>query len=254
MLCLAQVYVMRLRHLIMEWYYPDKARERAAWLRIYIRNSRGLFHRLVHKVRTRKLGQMRGPVRLPFFERFLFVNPKLAGYLARFGIKREHCAYCGDFGNPKKKAAFEEKFSQCSHCSAFYCTVCRVELKGLCLNCNIPLNVLAVDVDFEMMSSDEEYDYFFGKYLRRTEHSRFMVPYDEKQEKILEMQENQRKKNKRESMEEEEEEEEEENEIIPSRIKNMLTNSKKSIRSVQRRLTSTIGFAPSSETSSSTSS
>nr|VZI49731.1 unnamed protein product [Spirometra erinaceieuropaei] len=174
-----QVYVMRLRHVILGWYYPQRETDRAGWLRAYIRNSRGLFSRLVHRFRTRDLNTKRGQARLPFFERYLLTHPDTLWLLGFVGVERVYCVYCGDYGKPNKKVEFEEKFIQCSDCGAYYCLSCQVDLKHICMNCRIPLKILKVEVDLEKMSSEEELEYFCGKYLKRAPHENFRVPPEE---------------------------------------------------------------------------
>ncbi|VDN44798.1 unnamed protein product [Dibothriocephalus latus] len=170
---------MRLRHVICGWYYPQRETDRAGWLRAYIRNSRGLFNRMVHRFRTRHLNTQRGQVRLPILERYLLTHPDTLWYLGFCGIKRAYCISCGECGKPNNKVEFAEKFTQCSECGAYYCLNCQVDLKQICLNCRIPLNVLKVDVDLEKVSSEEEMEYFCGKYLKRNPHDNFRVPPEE---------------------------------------------------------------------------
>uniref|UniRef100_A0A5K3EJU5 DC_STAMP domain-containing protein n=1 Tax=Mesocestoides corti TaxID=53468 RepID=A0A5K3EJU5_MESCO len=174
-----QVYALRLRHIILAWYYPDGARRRAAWLRAYIRNTRGLFSRLLHKIRSRKLQPAAGsgpPGRLKFIDRFLFTNPVITGYLAKVGFKRVFCAQCYDAGNPAKKAEFEQKFAQCPRCGLYYCKTCQTDLQGICIYCNVPINTLSMEIDFERWSSDEEYDYFYNRYYTRRKHDESQLP------------------------------------------------------------------------------
>ncbi|VDL89645.1 unnamed protein product [Schistocephalus solidus] len=170
---------MRLRHVILGWYYPQRETDRAGWLRAYIRNSRGLLNRLVHRFRTRDLNTKRGQVRLPLIERYLLTHPDTLWLLGFVGVKRAYCISCGDYGKPNEKVAFQEKFTECSGCGAYYCLSCQVDLKHICMNCRIPLNVLKVEVDLEQMSSEEEMEYFCGKYLKRAPHENFRVPPEE---------------------------------------------------------------------------
>ncbi|VDM17244.1 unnamed protein product [Hydatigera taeniaeformis] len=176
---IVQVYVLRLRHLILAWYYPDGANRRAAWLRTYIKNTRGLFHVLIRKLRNRKLKKSNADSsdgRLKRLDRFIFMHPKLVRYFAMVGVKRIFCAQCSAPGNPKKKFEFNQNFTQCPRCGAHYCRLCQVDLSGTCLYCNVPLYNLSAEVDFENWSSDEEYDYFYVKYFSRKKHDEFLVP------------------------------------------------------------------------------
>lgn len=173
------MYLLRLRHIILQWYYPEVANRRAAWLRAYIRNTRGLFYRLVHKFRNRKLkapAEGSPPARLKFLDRFIFTNPRLAANLEIVGIKRVFCAQCSDAGNPNKKVDFAQRFDQCPRCGLYYCKTCQVDLKGICVDCDVPINVLSIDIDFERWSSDDEYDYFYTKYYTRRKLSLPKIP------------------------------------------------------------------------------
>ncbi|EUB56565.1 DC-STAMP domain-containing protein 2 [Echinococcus granulosus] len=176
---IVQVYVLRLRHLILAWYYPDGANRRAAWLRTYIRNTRGLFHQFIHKLFNRKLKKSDAESsggKLKKLDRFIFLHPQLARYFAMAGIKRVFCAQCTAPGNPKKKVEFQQNFTQCPRCGVYYCKLCQVNLGGICMYCNVPVNTLSNEVDFEIWSSDEEYDYFYVKYFSRRKHDEFLVP------------------------------------------------------------------------------
>ncbi|VDL19230.1 unnamed protein product [Hymenolepis diminuta] len=173
-----EVYVLRLRHLIMARYYPTAALRRAAWLRTYIRNNRGLFFRLVHRMRfkNKQVGDNRTRDKMKFFDWFLFANPILAKYLKLAGISRVFCAQCSNPGNPQKKEIFQENFTQCPRCGMFYCKLCQADLKGICVNCNVPMRIKSAEVDFEVWSSDEEYNYFYNRYFNRRKHDVYKAP------------------------------------------------------------------------------
>ncbi|CAL8105245.1 unnamed protein product [Calicophoron daubneyi] len=164
-----EVYVLRLRHMIMIWYYPIRAVQRAAWLRTHIRNNRGLFHRLLHKFRAVDVKPGRRAPRVSCIGRILAQNPRLRSALEVVGIKRITCAYCGEEGNPKKKQEFEEFFVQCAECGAYFCKLCQADLDNICMICKTPLFALSVEIDFEQLSSDEEFEAICARYLRRAE-------------------------------------------------------------------------------------
>ncbi|KAL5965400.1 DC-STAMP domain-containing protein 2 [Taenia solium] len=176
---IVQIYVLRLRHLILAWYYPDGASRRAAWLRTYIQNTRGLFHQLIHKLFNQKLAKNvveSSSCRLKRVDRFIFMHPRLARHFAMVGLKRIFCAQCTAPGNPKKKSEFQQNFTPCPRCGVHYCKLCQVDLGGICMYCNVPVYTLSNVVDFENWSSDEEYDYFYVKYFSRKKNDEFMVP------------------------------------------------------------------------------
>lgn len=111
-----------------------------------------------------------------FVDRFIFFNPKLAKYLKLVGFSRVFCAQCSAPGNPAKKDVFQENFTQCPRCGMFYCKLCQADLKGICMDCNVPLRTKSVEVDFEVWSSDEEYDYFYNRYFTRRKHDAYEIP------------------------------------------------------------------------------
>ncbi|CAH8455032.1 unnamed protein product [Dicrocoelium dendriticum] len=164
-----EVYVLRLRHLILIWYYPNRGMQRAAWLRTHIRNNRGLFHRLIHKMRTVDVKPGRQAPKTTRLGRMMNRSPWFRRFMQFFGIKRVMCSYCGEEGNPSKKAVFEDNFSRCVECGGYYCRVCQVDLDNICMICRTPLFALSVEVDFEQFSSDEEFDAICARYLRRAE-------------------------------------------------------------------------------------
>ncbi|TNN07331.1 Homeobox protein isoform 2, partial [Schistosoma japonicum] len=173
-----QVYIMRLRHVIMIWYYPKKAAQRAAWLRTHIRNNRGLYNRVVHKIKTIDIRSNRRTQNLSRFGRFLSRNPSIARFLQLFGVERVICAFCGSDGNPSKKAEFKKNFTRCEECGVYFCRACQIALDYMCLLCRTPLLSMTVEVDFEQYSEDEEKEAIIAQYLRITKQDSSMS-YDE---------------------------------------------------------------------------
>nr|CAH8832510.1 unnamed protein product [Trichobilharzia regenti] len=103
-----QVYIMRLRHSIMIWYYPKKAVHRAAWLRTHIKNNRGLYHRIIHKFKTLDIKRNRRAQNISYLGRYLSRHRRIANLLRLLGIQRIMCVFCGSDGNPSKRSEFEE--------------------------------------------------------------------------------------------------------------------------------------------------
>ncbi|CAH8467233.1 unnamed protein product [Heterobilharzia americana] len=166
-----QVYIMRLRHVIMIWFYPKKAVHRAAWLRTYIKNNRGLYHRIIHKFVTMDIKPNRRAQNISRFGKYLSLHPYVAALFRIFGIQRIMCVFCGSDGNPSKKVEFQEKFTRCQQCGAHFCHACQVTLNRMCLLCRSPLFSMAVEVDFEECSSDEEFQAINTRYLRLVDQS-----------------------------------------------------------------------------------
>ncbi|CAH8286992.1 unnamed protein product [Schistosoma turkestanicum] len=179
-----QVYIMRLRHVIMIWYYPKGAAKRAAWLRIHIRSNRGLYSRVLHKIRTIDITQKHRSQKLSRIGRFLSRNPRLAYVLRLFGIRRVMCAFCGSDGNPAKKIEFKQNFTRCVECGVYYCRLCQITLDHVCLICGTPMFSMSVEVDFEQYSTDEEKENINARYFRMNTQSS-VVSSDKSDEKKL---------------------------------------------------------------------
>ncbi|CAH8441660.1 uncharacterized protein DC041_0011936 [Schistosoma bovis] len=166
-----QVYIMRLRHVIMIWYYPKTAARRAAWLRIHIRNNRGLYNRIIHKIKTIDIASNHRSQNLSRFGRYLCRNPRVAYFLKLFGVQRIICTFCGSDGNPSKKVEFKQNFTRCEECDAYFCRPCQIALNHICLLCRTPMFSMSVEVDFEHYSTDEEKEYINARYLQINKHS-----------------------------------------------------------------------------------
>ncbi|CAH8475974.1 unnamed protein product [Schistosoma guineensis] len=165
------VYIMRLRHVIMIWYYPKTAARRAAWLRIHIRNNRGLYNRIIHKIKTIDIASNHRSQNLSRFGRYLCRNPRVAYFLKLFGVQRIICTFCGSDGNPSKKVEFKQNFTRCEECDAYFCRSCQIALNHICLLCRTPMFSMSVEVDFEHYSTDEEKEYINARYLQINKHS-----------------------------------------------------------------------------------
>ncbi|KAA3671812.1 uncharacterized protein DEA37_0012033 [Paragonimus westermani] len=153
----------------MIWYYPNRGVQRAAWLRTHIRNNRGLFHRLIHKFKVVDVKPGRQAPNVSRLGKMMTRHPILRSVLGLIGIKRIMCAFCGEEGNPKKKAVFEENFARCVECGGYFCRICQVDLNHICMICRTPLFALSVEVDFEQFSSDEEFEALCARFLRRAD-------------------------------------------------------------------------------------
>ncbi|CAI2725120.1 unnamed protein product [Schistosoma spindalis] len=165
-----QVFIMRFRHVIMIWYYPKIAARRAAWLRIHIRNNRGLYNRIIHKIKTIDIASNHRSQNLSRFGRYLCRNPRVAYFLKLFGVQRIICTFCGSDGNPSKKVEFKQNFTRCEECGAYFCRACQIALNHICLLCRTPMFSMAVEVDFEHYSTDEEKENINARYLQINKH------------------------------------------------------------------------------------
>ncbi|CAH8484965.1 unnamed protein product [Schistosoma rodhaini] len=161
-----QVYIMRLRHTIMIWYYPKRAARRAAWLRIHIKNNRGLYNRIIHKIKTIDITSNHRSQNLSRFGRYLSRHPRVAHFLQLFGVQRIICTFCGSDGNPSKKLEFKQNFTRCEECGAYFCRACQIALDHICLLCRTPMLSMTIEVDFEKYSTDEEKENINARYLQ----------------------------------------------------------------------------------------
>ncbi|CAH8473498.1 unnamed protein product [Heterobilharzia americana] len=169
---LFEVYALRLCHVIMIWYYPEKSEQRASWLRAHIKNNRQLLHGLKHISRV--------PVGRPssrfctksLLRRLLMSYPKVKAVFRVFGIRRVLCALCSVEQNPSNEQKLRENFYQCPECSVYFCPSCQLHLEHICSVCCTPLFVKDTQIDFEEYSTDEEHMAMNSLYFQRADQSR----------------------------------------------------------------------------------
>ncbi|EFN90000.1 DC-STAMP domain-containing protein 2 [Harpegnathos saltator] len=128
-------YGLRLRHVVMCKYHPDRAKQRAAWLYNHIIRSRGSFLKFARRQLRRKfsMDQDRRIERITFRERCLAICPFLNKL---YPEKQNTCLLCGAV----------ERFDQEPHikcptpgCIGLFCTRCFVDLQNLCTICRSPI-------------------------------------------------------------------------------------------------------------------
>ncbi|VDQ08553.1 unnamed protein product [Trichobilharzia regenti] len=83
---------MRLRHVIMIWYYPEISDLRASWLRAHIKNNREAFHGLKHISRV----PIGNPSDEKKFKENFYQCPECSAYFCRScQLDLEHiCSVC----------------------------------------------------------------------------------------------------------------------------------------------------------------
>ncbi|CAI2725121.1 unnamed protein product [Schistosoma spindalis] len=152
---LIEVYIMRLRHIIMIWYYPERSNQRASWLRAHIRNNRKLFNDFKYTSgdTTDKHGCC------------FTNNPKIKHVLAGFSIKRITCFWCNKESYPSKKQKPIENASQYSG-NVHGCSICQLDLGNICIKCRTLLSLKYSQIGLEHLNN-EEYTTMNSVYSRR---------------------------------------------------------------------------------------
>jgi hypothetical protein len=149
LLCLittiAEAYTLRLRHAACDYFYPERADQRAGWLYNTALASRGsLSQFLTHKLAANMAGVQ--IEQIPFTQRLAATIPCL-----KFLYKEpESCSKCGVIGNA------DTEWITCDSCNvAKFCEVCQQKLGDLCPVCNEKINFLDSDVSLEEDSGGE---------------------------------------------------------------------------------------------------
>ncbi|XP_018649197.1 hypothetical protein Smp_154800 [Schistosoma mansoni] len=142
---LIEVYIMRLRHIIMIWYYPKISNQRASWLRARIQNDRKLFNDFKHTSgdTTEKP------------DRCFTNNPKIKHVLAGFSIKRITCFWCSKEIYTSKEEKPIENASQYSE-NVHSCSICQLDFGNICANCRTLLLLKYSQIGLEEHLNNEE--------------------------------------------------------------------------------------------------
>ncbi|XP_066587675.1 uncharacterized protein [Prorops nasuta] len=153
LMAIFEPYGLRLRHVVMSYYHPDRAKQRATWLYNHIIRSRGSFLKFARRQLRRKFG-MAGGDRIEG----VTVKQRLAAccpLLHRmFDDKLDRCLMCGMVQRPG-----EETHVKCvtPDCLGFYCLQCYADLGNLCTICKMPIEYGDLsDMSEERDSSDDQ--------------------------------------------------------------------------------------------------
>ncbi|XP_046833011.1 DC-STAMP domain-containing protein 2-like [Vespa crabro] len=127
-------YCLRLREIVMCQYYPDRAKQRAAWLYNHIMRSRGSFVKFARRQLRRKFGINGETIeRVTFKQRFMAIFPFMNIF---FPQKEQACLLCGavqrDDNNPHIKCPTPG-------CVGLFCLQCFADLQNICTICRSPL-------------------------------------------------------------------------------------------------------------------
>ncbi|XP_018046467.1 PREDICTED: LOW QUALITY PROTEIN: uncharacterized protein LOC108685963 [Atta colombica] len=144
-------YGLRLRHIVMCKYHPERAKQRAAWLYNHIIRSRGSFLKFARRQLRRKFGMTEGIERVTFRERCLAICPFLNKF---FPQKQNVCLLCGSV-----ERSDQEPHIKCvtPGCLGLFCIQCFADLQNLCTICRSPIEYGDLsDISEERDSSDDQ--------------------------------------------------------------------------------------------------
>ncbi|XP_058794429.1 DC-STAMP domain-containing protein 2-like [Phymastichus coffea] len=153
-MALFEPYGLRLRHVVLSQYYPDRAKQRAVWLYNHIMRSRGSFLKYARRQLRRSFGLSRGVERVTLRERLWAVCP-LLNRLAPLPT-RSACLVCG---SPERDRHAPHVRCPTPGCAGVYCPQCFQDLGKLCTVCLSPLDYGDLtDMSEERDSSEDEPD------------------------------------------------------------------------------------------------
>ncbi|XP_060563449.1 DC-STAMP domain-containing protein 2-like isoform X2 [Ruditapes philippinarum] len=154
-LTITEAYGLRLRHLIMGCYFPQRERKRAIWLFNHILKTRGgiLANARDNMKKNKKGGVYAKHISLK--GRLAASFPIVEKILKCFGWEVKSCLYCGKEGKP----ADYVNFVHCSFfdCDAVYCIACYADLENICAVCENAVEMKGSDGSEEEDSSKDEY-------------------------------------------------------------------------------------------------
>ncbi|XP_076284740.1 uncharacterized protein LOC143211164 [Lasioglossum baleicum] len=154
MVAVFEPYGLRLRHVVLCQYYPDRAKQRATWLYNHIIRSRGNFLKFARRQLRRKFGLAGGEKieKVTLQDRLWAVCPFLNILFPR---KQKMCLLCGAVErsdvDPHIKCATPG-------CVGLYCPPCFADLQNICTICRSPVEYGDLsDLSEEKDSSEDEY-------------------------------------------------------------------------------------------------
>ncbi|XP_018338244.1 PREDICTED: uncharacterized protein LOC108746157 [Trachymyrmex septentrionalis] len=169
-------YGLRLRHIVMCKYHPERAKQRAAWLYNHIIRSRGSFLKFARRQLRRKFGMTEGEriERVTFRERCLAICPFLNKL---FPQKQNVCLLCGSVERSDR-----EPHIKCATpgCPGLFCMQCFADLQNLCTICRSPIEY------GDLSDISEERDSSEDQLIARKEPVPISTYVDEREEPIVE--------------------------------------------------------------------
>ncbi|XP_078033110.1 uncharacterized protein LOC144467953 [Augochlora pura] len=199
-------YGLRLRHVVLCQYYPDRAKQRATWLYNHIIRSRGNFLKFARRQLRRKFGMAGADKieKISLQDRLWAVCPCLNILFPR---KQKTCLLCSAV-----ERSDIDPHIKCPTpgCVGLFCPPCFADLQNICTICRSPIDYGDLsDLSEELDSSEDDYPRIKPKPIELpgevTEEEEEKAKLEEEEEEIGEEDETER----REEAEEEETEVEE---------------------------------------------
>ncbi|XP_078000576.1 DC-STAMP domain-containing protein 2-like [Glandiceps talaboti] len=154
-LVLTEAYGLRLRHVVASYYYPERERQRIAWLYGHIQKRRGGFLRLLRRKVRRNSKSIKPMEKIKMLDRLAAMSPLFEKILKMCGIEKKYCIGCSQSGDKDDT----ENFKHCAKpdCKGIYCLECFSDLNNMCTLCMKPIDYGDFsDISEEKDSSDEE--------------------------------------------------------------------------------------------------
>ncbi|KAF2893369.1 hypothetical protein ILUMI_12803 [Ignelater luminosus] len=154
-LTIFEPYGLRLRHSVMCYYHPTRARQRAVWLYNHIMRSRSSFLKYARRQLRRRVVGSRGVTKITCKE---YLRANLQCHWMRFFLGSDYqdaCLLCGEVFREGDSA----KPIRCAKpaCLGIYCEQCFNDLQNLCTVCLEPIEYGDLsDVSEEKDSSEED--------------------------------------------------------------------------------------------------
>ncbi|XP_044264380.1 DC-STAMP domain-containing protein 2-like [Tribolium madens] len=156
-LAILEPYGLRLRHWIMCYYHPLRAKQRSVWLFNHIMRSRLSFLKFARRQLRRSVLGQKGLTKITFKE---FLRAKLRCRIFRLCLgpdKQDACLLCGEvFREPD-----DIKPIKCATpgCPGLFCKQCFEDLENLCTVCLSPIDYGDLsDISEERGSDDDDFD------------------------------------------------------------------------------------------------
>nr|XP_034837082.1 DC-STAMP domain-containing protein 2-like [Maniola hyperantus] len=217
---LFEPYGLRLRHVIMGHYRPERAKTRAVWLYNHILRTRGSFMKLARRKLHREY-KYSDQENLTFRN---WINSLLPCWCLRylFGTlpKEPHCLLCNtsEVGNDSDTKLITCKMAKCP---GVYCTRCFCNIGHLCTICLSPEDYGDIsDISLEKGSSGDSSDQVYENSEDHNSDDAFAfernkVHYDER-EKLIKKSDSKKKSKRRKTVKEHKNQAEDEISLISS--------------------------------------
>uniref|UniRef100_A0A0R3RFC4 DC_STAMP domain-containing protein n=1 Tax=Elaeophora elaphi TaxID=1147741 RepID=A0A0R3RFC4_9BILA len=147
LLCVVQVYVVRCRHLIAQYYWPERTKPRTLWLYNQVLEGRkNILTQLINAAKEKGLKDQ-------------LVEDEISGRgnlvnrgLTILDADQYRCTRCF---RPDLSVTDASNSRICPNCNSLYCTDCYA-VKKKCLECGASLQAVLNDTDFYIDSSCDE--------------------------------------------------------------------------------------------------